>query len=65
MDLLEEVVQNYKDIDVWNSNPVLGEQGFELLQTIMTEAGELKQKAPYDEIVNNKYANLAVENISN
>lgn len=29
----------------------------------MTEAGELKQNAPYDKIVNNKYANEAIKEI--
>ena len=32
------------------------EESFNLLQTIMEEAGELKQKAPFDKIVNNKFA---------
>lgn len=57
LELLEIVIQRYKDIDVWNENPVLKQSDFELLQTVMTEAGELKQKVPYDEVVNNKFAN--------
>lgn len=61
LDLLETVIQNYKDIDVWNDNPVLKEESFNLLQDVMTMAGELKQKAPYDEIVNNKYAEQVVK----
>ena len=60
-DLLITVLNNYKEIDVWNSTPYLGEAGFNLLQTIIEEAGELKQKAPYDKIVNNDFANKAVK----
>ena len=53
---LETSVQKYKDIDAWKENPVLKEEAFDKLQEIMTEAGELNQKAPYDKIVNNTFA---------
>lgn len=53
---LEKSVQSYKDIDAWNETPVLKEDAFNKLQEIMTEAGELTQKAPYDKIVNNSFA---------
>lgn len=53
---LETSVQSYKNIDAWNENPILKQESFDKLQLIMTEAGELKTKAPYDKIVNNKYA---------
>ena len=59
--LLITVLNRYKEIDVWNSTPYLSEAGFNLLQTIIEEAGELKQKAPYDKIVNNDFANKAVK----
>lgn len=62
IELLEKVIQRYKDIDVWNETPVLESQSFELLQTVMQEAGELSQKAPYDKVVNNEYANEAIKN---
>lgn len=61
IELLETVVQRYKDIDVWNETPFLKEESFELLQTVITEAGELKEKAPYDKIVNNYYAENAIK----
>lgn len=61
LELLEKVIQNYKDIDAWNETPVLKEESFELLQEVMTMAGELKQKAPYNQIVNNIYAENSIE----
>lgn len=61
IEVLETVMQKYKDIDAWNETPYLKQEAFERLQTVMTEAGELKQKAPYDKIVNNTYANKAIE----
>lgn len=62
-DLLITVLNRYKEIDVWNTNPYLSEEGFELLQTIIQEAGELSQKAPYDKVINNDFANEAIKNI--
>ena len=58
---LEKSVQAYKDIDAWNDTPVLKEESFNLLQDVMTSAGELQKKAPYDKIVNNEYANEAIK----
>lgn len=59
--LLSKVIQNYKDIDAWNDTPVLKEESFNLLQDVMTSAGELQKKVPYDKIVNNEYANEAIK----
>lgn len=53
---LETAVQKYKDIDAWKENPILEEAAFDKLQLVMTEAGELDVKAPYDKIVNNTFA---------
>ena len=56
IDLLTIAIQSYKDIDAWNETPVLKQESFDKLQEVMSLAGELKVKAPYDKIVNNKYA---------
>ena len=61
LDLLETVIQRYKDIDVWNDTPILKEEAFDLLQNVMQEAGELEQRAPYEKVVNNKYAEKTVQ----
>jgi len=53
---LETAIQKYKDIDAWKENPILEEVAFDKLQLVMTEAGELDVKAPYDKIVNNTFA---------
>lgn len=53
---LEKSLKSYKDIDAWNDTPVLKKESFEKLETIMSEAGELKEKAPYEKIVNNEFA---------
>lgn len=63
LELLAEVIQNYKDIDAWNDTPVLEEDSFDRLQEVMTSAGELTQKAPYEKIVNNSFAEQAIEEV--
>lgn len=53
LELLADVIQSYIDIDAWNDTPVLKEEAYNRLQTVMEEAGELKQRAPYDKVVRN------------
>lgn len=56
VEMLESAVKTYKDIEAWNETPELKEESFERLQEVMTQAGELTKKVPFDKIVNNKYA---------
>ena len=60
LDMLEKSIQSYKDIDAWNETPVLKKEAFDKLQTVMQEAGELTEKAPYEIIVNNEFAEKAI-----
>ena len=60
IELLERAIQSYKDIDAWNETPVLKQESFDKLQEVMTSAGELTDKAPYEKIVDNEFA----ENVS-
>jgi len=61
LELLATAIQSYKDIDAWNETPVMKEESFNKLQEVMTSAGELTKKAPYDVIVNNRYAEESVK----
>lgn len=61
IDLLATAIQSYKNIDAWNDTPILKEESFEKLQDVMSEAGELTKKAPYNMIVNNKYAEESIK----
>jgi NitT/TauT family transport system substrate-binding protein len=61
LSMLESSIQRYKDIDAWNETPVLKQEAFEKLQTVMQEAGELTTKAPYETIVNNEFAKKAIK----
>lgn len=61
LESLEQSIKSYKEIDAWCSEPYLKEEAFNKLQDIMKEAGELKEKAPYEKIVNNNFANKVKE----
>lgn len=61
--LLETVAKRYKDQDTWNTDPVLKEGSFNLLQKVMQEAGELKKSAPYDEVATKEFAEKAIKKV--
>ena len=59
VETLTTSLQSYKDIDAWKTTPEMKEESFELLQTVMEEAGELAQKAPFNKVINNSFAEKA------
>ncbi|HHY61152.1 MAG TPA: ABC transporter substrate-binding protein [Clostridia bacterium] len=61
MDILITVVKRYKDQDTWPTNGVIIPDGLENLQNIMANAGELKERVPYEAIVTTKFAEKACE----
>ena len=60
VDVLEKVAQRYKDIDAWSHTPVMTEEAFERLEDVIQQAGELETRAPFDAIINNTFAEEAV-----
>lgn len=58
---LESAVQSYKNIDAWNDTPILTKESFDRLQEVMEMAGELEEKAPYEKIINNEFAENAID----
>lgn len=56
VEVLEKVVARYKEIDAWKTEPSMTEESFNRLQDVMIEAGELTEKAPFDLIINNNFA---------
>ncbi len=61
IEMLATAIQSYQDIDAWNDTPVLKKEVFERLEEVMTMAGELKEKVPYEKIVNNQYAEEVIK----
>lgn len=61
VDQLAGVVQRYKDQDTWKPDPVLGEDGYNRMIDIIKLAGEIKEGAPYEAVVNTEFAKKAME----
>ncbi|MBQ5841260.1 MAG: ABC transporter substrate-binding protein [Clostridia bacterium] len=61
LELLTAAVESYRSIDAWNTDPLMSEESFNRLQSVMTEAGELKQIADYGQVVNNTFAEKAAK----
>ena len=59
LDTITAIVKRYYDQDTWKENLVFGQEGFELLQDILEDAGELKERTPYEELVNTEFAQNA------
>ena len=59
LDTITAIVKRYYDQDTWKENLVFGQDGFELLQDILKDAGELKERTPYAELVNTEFAQNA------
>ena len=62
VEFLAKIVQNYKDLNAWNPDLVLGEDGYNRLIDIMKSAGEIEEGAPYDKIQTPDFAIKAKEN---
>ena len=63
LDTLESVTARHRQIDAWNSTPVMEKAALERLETVMTEAGELEkdQWVDFDKLVDNSFAQKAME----
>ncbi len=48
---LTAIIERYKTNDAWASSTKISKEDFEHLQEIMTSAGELDKKAPYDKLI--------------
>ena len=59
LELLTASVASYRAIGAWNTDPVMSEESFNRLQTVMTQAGELTKTADYGKVVNNTFAKKA------
>jgi NitT/TauT family transport system substrate-binding protein len=61
--MLANVAERYKEIDAWAATPVFTEDAFTRLQDIMEMAGELDQRAPYEKLVTNEFAQNAMNTV--
>ncbi len=60
LELLTSAVENYQKVGAYCEIPVMSKESFDRLQTVMESAGELSQRAAFDAVVNNTFAEKAV-----
>lgn len=54
------IVRRYQEQDTWKENTVFEKSSFDLLQNILEEAGELKERVPYEELVTTEFSEAAL-----
>lgn len=60
LDVLTTIVERYYEQDTWKDNLVFEKESFELLQDVLEAGEELKERVPYEELVNTEFAENAV-----
>ena len=61
IDTIETIITRYYEQNTWKDNLVFEESSFDLLQNILSDAGELDHRIPYDQLVDTTYARDAVK----
>lgn len=60
IDMLAASIDRYKEQQSFASTPIFNEDGWDRLKDIMEEAGELPEDIPFEELVNNEFADEIV-----
>lgn len=63
IDTLTKIIDRYKSQDTWKADPVFDPEGFELIQDIMEDGGELSARVPFDKFVTTEFADKAVKTV--
>jgi len=61
--IITSAIARYKEIDAYSSVPMMTYDSFDRLQRVMESAGELTQRAPFESLVDNSFAERAVGNL--
>ena len=56
IEILTKVAERYKNIDAWNTTPVMKKEAMERLCEVMIDAGELAEVVNFEKLVNNNFA---------
>lgn len=56
---IARIVERYKAQDTWKNDTIFHRDSFELLENILEEAGELKERIPYEKLVTTTYSEKA------
>ncbi len=61
IETIETIVNRYYEQNTWKDNLVFEESSFDLLHNILSDAGELDREVSYDNIIDTKFAQKAIE----
>ncbi len=61
IEVLTSVARNYRANDSWKAEPVMYEEDYKRLLTIIDSAGELKAPVPFEKLVDNTIANKVMK----
>lgn len=56
LDTITTIVKRYADQETWKENLIFEESSFDLLQDILSGAGELDERTSYSDLVTTKFA---------
>lgn len=57
VETLTTIIDRYKAQDTWTETPIFSEYGFNHIQDIMQQSGQLSKKVPFTDLVRNDFAN--------
>ncbi|MCK9216378.1 MAG: ABC transporter substrate-binding protein [Firmicutes bacterium] len=60
-EILLAVVNRYKEVGTWKEDPISVIENYDLLQEVMITAGELKEKIDINKIIDNSFAEKAMQ----
>lgn len=60
LETLTTIIARYQEQDTWKTDPIFSEEGFTLIQDIMEQGGELEQRVPFADFVDNSFAQKVV-----
>lgn len=63
IDLMTTVIERYKKQDTWSTTPQMKIEDFNILQDILYQAGEIKEKVDSSKLIDNMFADKAVKSI--
>lgn len=58
---LVRIIDRYKNQDTWKEDVIFTQESFELLQDVLEDAGQLKERVPYEKLVNTEIAKKAIK----
>lgn len=60
-DTIATIIERYKEQDTWKEDTIFEKDSFELLENILEESGELKERVPYETLVTTVYSEKAAK----